>query len=554
MNSKILMKKLKTYLKHLLVIIVITFAAVTCQKEEVIESSVSDTSPAYKVRILNYKDIHNTNVKQKVEKINQRKGTKTTGLNRENGEPITIDTTSVNHIIAENGYESYTFNILNSEDAYTIENLLVAHYGNDSVHAFLVTHHLQESLSGGIDPNQWDQSISHTTFLLLDETTEIEEASSMQSRGYSCITVWGHKEVDKCEGNLNPGPDCFENNQPIKVLQYIVIAEACGFDHEGGNSGGGGGTNPPDPDPDPNYGGGGGSTPTNPYEIIITAPNLNLATELIAIFELDRYDDAELISWIRNHYQTLGAGFDVTEIFNFLLINEFSVEAIDLAESAIEALADDECAILPTVLDLSEIEADFDLNLFGDYPAPAIQQNHDAIQQQFNNLRNTNGNLAAVNYLISTYNMNTFGPNSVNFNYSISFENGLSNGAYANAIRGFNSNGIMVSCNVEIDINLLSFFDFGYIARVIKHELLHVLQGEYYGADGLSNAAGEFDAYYSQIFRFTDLKQIQDWSIVEQLAKYLDDNMDQLSDSERAERQDMINRAKQQFPKICNDD
>lgn len=178
-----------------------------------------------------------------------------------------------------------------------------------------------------------------------------------------------------------------------------------------------------------------------------------------------------------------------------------------------------ECVILPKYLDPTEVTAPYDPDIFGDSPAPAVQQDHDAIQQQFNNLRNTTGDLAAVNYLITTYNMNTFGSTaSINFNYTITFENGLSNGAHANAIRGY-TNGIMTSCKLEIDINLFSSVDFGYITRVIKHELLHILQGITYGQYGVSVAAQEFDAYYLQIFGFKELKAISNASIQFQLAK-----------------------------------
>lgn len=255
---------------------------------------------------------------------------------------------------------------------------------------------------------------------------------------------------------------------------------------------------------------------------------------------------------IRDEFPDLD-GFDPVNNNNANTGYAISEEAIDDVIEAIDTLADGECAILQTVIDLSEIEADFDQNLFGDYPAPVLQQNHDAIQQQFNNLRNANGNLAAVNYLISTYNMNTFGTNSVNFNYSISFENGLSNGAHANAIRGFNSNGIMVSCNIEIDTNLLSFTDFGYITRVIKHEIYHVLQGVNYGQFNISNAAQEFDAYYFQIFGFRDLKKIQDGSIITGLAIKMINYMKELSNSERQESQSKITLVEQTFPELCND-
>lgn len=109
----------------------------------------------------------------------------------------------------------------------------------------------------------------------------------------------------------------------------------------------------------------------------------------------------------------------------------------------------------------------------------------------------------------------------------------------------------MVTCQVKIDINLFSFTDFGFITRVIKHELYHILQAENYGQFNISNAAREFDAYYYQIFGFRELKKIQDLDLVCQLSKYMIANMNQLSDSEKAEKPNMINLVNQTFPRIC---
>lgn len=229
-------------------------------------------------------------------------------------------------------------------------------------------------------------------------------------------------------------------------------------------------------------------------------------------------------------------------------------EALDLVKEAIQDLAVGECINFPNFNDASEVIADFNPNLFGDYVNPNNQLNHNAIKTQYEQKRINDGDLAAVNYLISTYSMETFGQNSISFNYSISLVNQLPQGEPAITVSGYNSSGNMVSCEIKIDNDLFSYDDFGFITRVIKHELLHVLQGQYYGQNGPSNAAREFDAYYSQIFRFKDLKQIQNVSILKQLAEYMDDNMDQMLQSEKTLRQDMIDRAKQTFPKICGDD
>lgn len=242
------------------------------------------------------------------------------------------------------------------------------------------------------------------------------------------------------------------------------------------------------------------------------------------------------------------------EIENYIKDNGCEEESKEFAKEAIEALRNGEnCVIMPTVFNPTEIQANFNPNLFGDYIEPTVQQDHNAIQQQFNHLRNNDGDLAAVTYLINTYNMNTFGSNTINFNYSISLVNGLPNGDLGRTIIGYNSNGIMNSCELKIDTNLLAFTDFGFITRVIKHELYHVLQAEHYGQYGISIAAKEFDAYYYQIFGFRDLKKIQNLDLVCQLSKYMVDYMSQLSNSEKEEKPNMIDLVNQTFPRICNE-
>lgn len=246
-------------------------------------------------------------------------------------------------------------------------------------------------------------------------------------------------------------------------------------------------------------------------------------------------------------------GFDESNPLSMLQIQQQAFEFAEEAMSELCGSAGPTCVILPLVLNPSEIVADYDPNLFGDYPVPSVQQDHDAIQQQFNNLRNTSGNLAAVNYLINTYNMNTFGPNTITTNYPIVFANGLSNGAQANAVIGYDTSGTMATCHVEIDIDLFTFTDFGYLTRVIKHELYHILQAEFYGQNGISNPAREFDAYFSQIFRFPNLKLINDLSLTDGLANLMCNYMNQMTTTEKSNRQDMIEHVNKTFTQICKD-
>lgn len=78
-------------------------------------------------------------------------------------------------------------------------------------------------------------------------------------------------------------------------------------------------------------------------------------------------------------------------IVNYLEVNSSSTQSIVFAINAIQDLNNDECGILPTIFEPLNISAPYNPNLLGDYPAPSLEHDHDAIQQQFNNLRNTSG-------------------------------------------------------------------------------------------------------------------------------------------------------------------
>lgn len=280
-------------------------------------------------------------------------------------------------------------------------------------------------------------------------------------------------------------------------------------------------------------------------------PNL---TSLLNNFLNQNPNNEEAVKGILNYLTQLAINdvMNDTNEYKSLMCGSNNEEPLNPLNEIINTLNNGECVILPNIFDPIHITAPYNPNLFGDYPAPSIQQNHDAIQQQFNNLRNSQGDLAAVNYLINTYNMNTFGTSAtITFNYSVTVVNGLPNGDHGRAILGYNSSGTLVACELKIDTNLLSFNDFGYITRVIKHELLHILQAQIYGQHNPVEATREFDAYFNQIFAFHDLKQIQDLSISCGLAKYMINFMNQMPQINKDERVDMIKRVNDTFPKVC---
>jgi hypothetical protein len=472
----------------------------------------------------------------------------------------------------ETSSTSYTFQVSRSEtDSVNnnyLENIVISFPSEGYYQITLIRYELtdqeKEDIENGYVIDLSDNIIYTTQLDDIVIGSEIEGRFYVNQNG-NCFTLI--EETCNCYTHTDQTgyEDCLETCHNEQVVWTFCNEE------------GGGGTTAQDEDPDydengydaiPNTGNDTNTGSNDPSSGSTNSDNQsNTYPPTTPINTSPFYTDLKAKDRIRNFKTHLSFDQNIfltnnpdikNEIYNYLenQVNDltditYPQDAIDFIIEAILALMDGECAILPTVFNTSEIEADFDPNLFGDYLEPTTQQNHDAIQQQFEQIRSTNGNLAAVNYLINTYNMNTFGADSINYSYSISFVNELPNDQPAITLAGYDSYDNLVSIEVKIDINLFSFTDFGFITRVIKHELLHVLQYEHYPRYALSDAVREFDAYYAQIFQFRDLKQIQNMDLVCQLSEYLLENMNQLSISEKSTRQNMINRVNQTFPKIC---
>jgi len=498
----------------------------------------------------------NTNAFNKLTKPNKR-------INNINGRVIndtinnfSIETESGTYIEKEN-YHSYTFKVIRENGSeFLLENIVVDKYNDSDYRTFLYQYDITQDELNLINNNQYVDLNKKISIIVLENSSISDYLNTNSKIDYNAMCY--ESNTYYVEGSFicplgyhnysnYPSCDYFKDGTVSPThgswatdVSLTPCVDAGGFNNtDAGNespSGENGGS------------GTGGSSTTTP-----TTTNYQKLRE-----KCFTENNPEVSSWL-NQPENADIKNDVREYLENSVNQDglqstescYPEESVDFIIEAVNDLMNDECVILPTIFDLSEIVAPFNPNLFGDYPAPTVEHDHDAIEQQFNNLRNTNGNLAAVNYLINTYNMNTFGPYSITYSYSISFANGLPGGRPAITLPGYDISNNLVSCEVKIDTNLFDFTDFGFITRVIKHELYHVLQSEIYPRYQLSDAVKEFDAYYSQIFGFTDLKQIQELDIVCQLSKYMIENMNLLSVLEKSERQDMIDRVNNTFPRIC---
>ncbi|BCY29593.1 hypothetical protein [Flavobacterium okayamense] len=471
---------------------------------------------------------------------------------------VLIDTTNIVQMTSATE-QSITFNIVDYTDSTKKENLVLVSKNDGNFEAYIAEYNLtQQDLdilaSGGTLQNIQPTSIS-----------EIENASKIAVSG-ACVSSYTYT-YSAC---YNSSGDIIFNNGELGngcvgmgfdyEMQVITIDMACLADGGGGGTSGTSGTSGTGTSGTGTTGSGptGGSTNTgsnnpNPNQSILDLFNTTFVpcTSCLEFNQTLSNFLVDLSPEQLEYWNDLSAYPRIQQtIVDYLEANNSSTQSIAFAINAIEDLNNNECTILPSVTNPLDIVANFDSSFFGSYPEDQIEHDHDAIQQQFNIIRSTQGNLAAVTYLINIYDLNNFRNGYyVNTNYTITFENGLSNGAHANAIRQF-TNGVLTSCNLEIDTNLFSISDFGYITRVIKHELLHVLQGEIHGQTQ-SVALQEFQAYYNQLFGFTDLKKLQDVGIVEGLLDKLIENMNQLSDSEKLQNKRQIDFIKLHYPELC---
>ena len=532
-------QKMKTIFKVFALILLITFSS--CN-EDLYESQTQQSESKFQIKELSKSEIElNLKLSQELNQIQNFKSKIVASKMVYDPVYDFFVNTDEALYISDGVSESYTLPVYRATSNSTLENLVI-HIQNEQTLVYLVDYGYSYSEIRSMDKQELEQiDIKH---YLIDFDSDILNNRVAMAQ-YVCIeTIALNPKYGKCTETHSNGETC---NQE----QFIVQSSFCQWVYDDSGNGGDGSTGGTGEPID--YSGGAGNTGTTGNTTSTPINTIPMGCSTCPEFSLELEEFLSNLSPEQLEYwNNLSAYPRIQQtIVDYLEANSSSTQSIEFAINAIEDLNNDECGILPTIFEPSNISAPYNPNLLGDYPAPSLEHDHDAIQQQFNNLRNTSGNLAAVNYLISTYNMNTFGNSTIQFNYSILFANGLPDEKLAIAVPGYDINGNMVTCQVKIDINLFTFTDFGFITRVIKHELYHVLQAENYGQFNVSNAAREFDAYYYQIFGFKDLKKIQDLDLVCQLSKYLIANMNQLSDSEKAEKPSMINLVNQTFPRIC---
>lgn len=212
-----------------------------------------------------------------------------------------IDSTNIIYLVNDNGFESFTFKVLQAEGLSHFENIIINNYPNGNIDAFITKFNLNKPL----ELVKLDKNLGNS--ILNIETSKLNNTNS-NFTNRDCLTVGYYDTVDACEGELvTPGenPECFNSDGTRKQREiFIVLAEDCS--NSSGGSFGGVVVGPPS-----GNGGSGGEYSAifipNPYEgeEDLNNPSYVLANQITAF-----------ITTIKNNYSQLNNTSQLNNIFS----------------------------------------------------------------------------------------------------------------------------------------------------------------------------------------------------------------------------------------------
>jgi hypothetical protein len=328
--------------------LICTLLCASCEKDQTLfDEPITFSESKFNINtfeLVDYRAINDDKVKHNIELLQStrtRKGENSYA--KDNSDEIVIDTTSVTFVATEMGYESYTFNVLNSQSDNSIENIVVSRYPNDSIQTVLVTHYLNQPVSN-TNLTELGNNISYSTYSIIDDTTNIVQS---KSSNYDCLTVTVTIMVDKCKGENRGADECNdENGQPLQVPHTLIIAEACGFGGGGGTSGANPGSSPDDTNGYAGNSGGNVDVSVLPDDFIITTPSINIVNVLTETFGLSDFDqnDIALVNFMNNNYFpfAMQGSENITEkAYYYLLNSSFSDVSINFMLNSLILMMND---------------------------------------------------------------------------------------------------------------------------------------------------------------------------------------------------------------------
>jgi len=327
-------KRFKNYLKLGVLLLGISVAITSCQKDDdynIVDTSASTPTPI--VKNINFKEFLNQkNSKLTIERLNKLNKTslKTSSIynkdSNEQSQSITIDYSSIKQII-KNGIISYTFRIVQeSNDNTFFKNLIIQTDSSQKTSAYIIKYIPDVSY----DVNSPFQGVREVTPL---DYSDINIYTSNNKQTTVCVTITTYINHYLCDPGVEQTPDSCDYQYTSESLDTTctTIVNTYTYVVSSTGSGSGGGGSSSDDSDDPN------EDPTDPNNHeVITSP----------VFEEE--DECELSEENAN----LIAIYLASSIISPSTTPPF--EAIVFADDAKEAICNGEVATFEEYVELME--------------------------------------------------------------------------------------------------------------------------------------------------------------------------------------------------------
>ncbi len=339
------MKQLKITLKHVMLIVALTFSAISCQKEEVIQTEViriENQTSNYKIQNIG-KDIISKNkiLSEKLLAFSSKSTDKNSSMSLRDvyneAYDFTIETDQAIYI--ENSqYHSYTFTIYRDEPNNLVENLVFSLQDDGSYKTILMKYSLTNEDINAILNNEetqisYDNKVDWETLDINLDGLLYKNYQIGNNLYYNSDSGYCYKEI----GIISAATGWEDTQQQVVDCPNDLDTEHFSEDDGGGFTT----TNNPDTDPtdtsDPNEGETGntgntsnpGNTGNNP-PADITTPNISISEQILNCLNSNidinnpvYYDNAFL----------RGLGLNLSDLHNYLITqNQCSEEAIEALE------------------------------------------------------------------------------------------------------------------------------------------------------------------------------------------------------------------------------
>ena len=345
------MKQLKITLKHVMLIVALTFSAISCQKEEVIQTEViriENQTSNYKIQNIG-KDIISKNkiLSEKLLAFSSKSTDKNSSMSLRDvyneAYDFTIETDQAIYI--ENSqYHSYTFTIYRDEPNNLVENLVFSLQDDGSYKTILMKYSLTNEDINAILNNEetqisYDNKVDWETLDINLDGLLYKNYQIGNNLYYNSDSGYCYKEI----GIISAATGWEDTQQQVVDCPNDLDTEHFSEDDGGGFTT----TNNPDTDPtdtnNPNGGETGntgntsnpGNTSNNP-PADITTPNISISEQILNCLNSNininnpvYYDNAFLRS----------LGLNLSDLRNYLITqNQCSEQAKAFTEAAIEAI------------------------------------------------------------------------------------------------------------------------------------------------------------------------------------------------------------------------